>query len=78
MKTFKSFHEASQAAELFFLAEFGHTSGVGVESASGSTIEFYSKQDPGMDDTFSCQVLDGKEYSCNNGGELKISQYEQV
>ena len=58
MKTYKNITEATEAAELFFNENFGHNQGVGIENQTGNTIEFYSKQDPGMDDTFTCTIED--------------------
>lgn len=56
METYKNITEASIAAELFFKENFDHDEGVGIESKNGNTIEFYSKEDPGMSDTFICQI----------------------
>lgn len=56
METYKTMTEATAAAEQFFLENFGHTSGVGIESENENEVEFYSKEDPGMDDTFTCTV----------------------
>jgi len=56
MKTYKNITEATEAAELFFNENFGHTQGVGIETEKGNEIEFYSKQDPAMDDTFTCII----------------------
>jgi hypothetical protein len=56
MNTYKNITEATEAAELFFNDNFGHNQGVGIESENGKHIEFYSKQDPGMDDTFTCII----------------------
>lgn len=73
MKSYRTFLEAQEAAENYFNETFGHNSGVGVESAKGNVIEFYSKNDPGMNDTFSAIVNDGKSYTCKNGGQLQIN-----
>lgn len=71
METFNSFEAATQAAKQHFLEHFGHTQGVGVESATGYVVEFFSKQDPSMVDTFFCRVEDGWERDCINGGDLR-------
>lgn len=75
MKTFNNYNKAIEAAENFFITNFGYTNGVGVESANGSKVEFYSKDDPGMDDTFTCIVNDGNNYRCKNGGQLEINAF---
>jgi len=77
MQKFKSYNEAVEAAEQYFIRNFNFTSNtnVGVESADGNIIEFYSKFDPGMDDTFTCMVNDGNEYRCKNGGQLQINGF---
>lgn len=72
MQTFKDFNTAQKAAELFFNENFGHKSGVGIESASGYIVEFYSKEDPSMDDTFFCRIESSKLYHCHNGGPVQI------
>lgn len=54
----------------FFNKGFRYSAGVGVESANLNKVEFYSKDDPGMSDTFTCLIEDGNNYSCKNGGPL--------
>lgn len=56
MKTFKNIAKATIAAELFFSENFDYNSGVGIESKNGNQVEFYSKDDPAMDDTFTCLI----------------------
>lgn len=70
MKNFKTISEATAAAELFFKENFGYEKGVGVDSAEYATVRFYSKNDPGMADTFDAQIEDGVNRFCVNGGEL--------
>jgi len=71
MKTFKNYNDAVEAAEQAFIDTFLYCSGVGVESAEGNVIEFYSKDDPGMDYTFTCIIDDGILRFCKNGGPVK-------
>ena len=66
METYNTITEATQAAEKHF------NSKVGIESANGTTIEFYSKNEPGDVDTFTVEIKDGKLRSCKNGGEITI------
>ena len=77
MKTYTSYNEAVEAAEQYFITNYNFISNtnVGVESANGNIIEFYSKFDPGMDDTFKCVVNDGNQYHCKNGGQLQINAF---
>jgi len=56
MNTYKNITEATEAAELFFSENFGYNSGVGIESENDNQVEFYSKDDPAMDDTFTCLI----------------------
>ncbi len=70
MKTFTSILDAEKAAQLFFSENFGYTNGVGINSAKDKVVEFYSKDDPGMDDTFTCTIEDGKLRKCHNAGQL--------
>lgn len=56
MNTYKNFTEAEQGAIDFFKDNFGHDSGVGIEKEEGNKVEFYSLEDPGMDDTFICLI----------------------
>lgn len=72
METFTTFQEAEKEAKNFFKRNFGYTTGVGIESAKGDQIEFYSLDDPGMDDTFVCIIDDGRGYYCKNGGRVRI------
>lgn len=57
---YNSFKEAEQAAKTFFAVTFGHFCGVGFEAFrqdDGSHIyQFYSKDDPAMDDVFECTI----------------------
>jgi hypothetical protein len=71
MDKFKTLTEAFDAAEKYFEDNFCHFMGVGVEAAEGSKIEFYSQDDPSMDDTYFCEVNDGNCYDCCNGGALE-------
>jgi len=70
MIIFKTFTEAETAATTYFKKTFGHTKGVGIESAYLNQVEFYSKQDAAMDDTYSCIINDGTLRKCINGGEV--------
>ncbi len=72
IKTVKSFAEAEEMAENYFRETYGYYCGVGVESANGTLVEFYSIDDPAMDDTFKVHVNDGRYYECKNGGTLTI------
>ena len=74
MKTYNSISEAINAAEIFFNENFGHTSGVDIESANGTLVSFYSNEDPGMSDTFDCIVSDGYMRYCINGGPVKTER----
>lgn len=56
MKTFVNMTEAQESAQNFFKNNFGHKKGVGIESVNGNIFEFYSKDDPGMDDTYYCII----------------------
>lgn len=56
MERFKTLEEAQQAAQIFFITNFDYYDGVGIEKKSGNVVEFYSKDDPAMDDTFTCIV----------------------
>lgn len=60
-ETATTMSEASNKAQEFFAECFGYTNGVGEEkketTKDGFIVEFYSKDDPGMDDTFSVLVL---------------------
>ena len=58
MEQFNNITEAVEAAEKFFQENFEHYDGVGIESREGNVIEFYSKADPGMDDTYTCIIED--------------------
>lgn len=73
METYNNFNEAKEAAQLFFSENFNYNDGVGVESANNDVIEFYSKNDPAMSDTFTCIINDGYSYSCKNGELKKVS-----
>ncbi len=73
METFKNYNKAVDAAEKYFIENYGYHNGVGLESANGNIIEFYSKCDPGMHDTFFCIVDDGNEYRCKNRGQLQVN-----
>ncbi|GAH13066.1 unnamed protein product [marine sediment metagenome] len=75
METFKTFKKAEKAAKSFFYRRFGYSNGVGVESAGGTRVEFYSLDDPVMNDTFVCIIHDGRDYFCYNGGKVKIQNY---
>jgi hypothetical protein len=59
MITYKSIVEATKAAQEFFSENFNYNSGVGIEKQEGDRVEFYSQDDPGMDDTFTC-LIEGK------------------
>ncbi len=74
MTTYNSISDAINAAEMFFNEHFGHTSGVDIESANGTSVSFYSKEDPGMSDTFDCIVDDGYLRYCSNGGQVKTER----
>lgn len=76
MTTFSNFQQATEAAEQFFFEIFGEKGNVGVESANGSIVEFYTKIDPACDDTFTCIIDNGYHFNCVNGGELKITPIE--
>ena len=56
MKTFKNITKATEAAETFFNENFDYKNGVGIEKQIGNQFEFYSKDDPAMDDTFTCLI----------------------
>jgi len=56
MKTLKNITEATEAAETFFSENFDYNIGVGIEKQIGNQFEFYSKNDPAMDDTFTCLI----------------------
>ena len=57
MNIYKNMTEAMEGAELFFSANFNYNDGVGIEKQNGNFVEFYSKNDPAMDDTFVCEIL---------------------
>jgi hypothetical protein len=57
MNIYKNMTEAIEGAELFFSANFNYNDGVGIENQNGNFVEFYSKNDPAMDDTFVCEIL---------------------
>ena len=56
METFTTFQEAAEAAQEYFSTVFGYNNGVGIESETDNVVEFYSKDDPGMDDTYYCII----------------------
>ena len=56
METFKTVAEATTAAIIFFEQNFDYQSGVGYEKRPENVLEFYSKDDPAMDDTFTCKI----------------------
>lgn len=66
MKTFDLLHIAQNAASEYFQQEFSHSGNVGIEKKEeqpdGTILyEFYSKDDPAMDDTFVCLVTSGEK-----------------
>lgn len=68
MTTFDNYHVAANAASIFFEQEFGHSGNVGVKrqhtEADGNIFyELYSKDDPGLHDTFECLVADKRPYA---------------
>lgn len=60
MNIYKNQIEAQQAANNFFLEVFGYTNGAKLESKTivdgFEILKFYSCDDSGMDDTFSCKI----------------------
>jgi len=74
MKKFKDFKLAKMAAQNYFKENFGYNSGVGIEAAEQDLIEFYSKDDPAMLDTFCCIIENDYLYYCQNGGKLRIEE----
>ena len=65
MDTYSNINEASKAAQSFFSECFSYNDGVGVlnkkQNEDGNdVVEFYSKNDPAMDDTFICIVITDK------------------
>lgn len=74
MKNYQTIEEAKNGAAAFFIENFQHSGQVGIESANGNEIEFYSKDDPSMDDTFKCTVDDGKKRYCVNGGQVNVTE----
>lgn len=79
MKTFDLYNLAANAAGEYFEQQYGHSGNVGIErkelQPDGSALyEFFSKDDPAMDDTFKCLVADqrpcaqivveGQRYEC--------------
>lgn len=56
MENFNTINEAATAAQSFFSENFGYNNGVGFIKIGVNTYEFYSKNDPAMDDTFICIV----------------------
>lgn len=56
MPTFANFQDAQTAAGNFFSLNFQHSGLTGHEEKKDGITEFYSKDDPGMDDTFECRI----------------------
>lgn len=75
MQRFTEFTAAETAAQIFFTENFGHTSGVGSEGKGGQKVEFYSKDDPGMDDTFTCLVGERRVLICFHSGSPMRTYY---
>lgn len=68
MKTFDLINLAENAASRYFEQQYGHSGNIGIErkaqQPNGCTIyEFYSKDDPGMDDTYVCLVEDQRPHA---------------
>jgi len=51
MKEYNNINDAREAAQKFFINNFRHSGNVGLEWF-GDHCEYYSKDDPGMIDTF--------------------------
>ena len=61
MRNFKTFTEAVEAAERFFKETFNHSGNVGysqheINRDGSEFLEFYSKDDPAMEDTFKVTI----------------------
>jgi len=70
MTTFTNYTDAANAAQYFFSENFGYKNGIAIESAVATEVTFYSKDDPAMDDTFTCTIEDGFHRFCKNGGDV--------
>lgn len=59
-ETYPTFATAEKAASNFFTENFGHSGRVGFEAFrqddGGHIYQFYSKDDPAMDDVFECLI----------------------
>jgi hypothetical protein len=57
LPVFTNIVDARAAASKFFIDNFQHSGEVGRLKNADGTTEFYSKDDPAMDDVFLCDIL---------------------